>query len=254
MMKLDIFKHQFLLLISLAAMISIFFIDAIPQDLNYHLFNDQSLILNIPNFWNVVSNLPFLVVGILGVKWVKNSKAISLTQQRAYYTFFIGVALVAFGSSYYHLAPTNNSLLWDRLPMTIAFMALFSIVIGEFISEKLNELMFFPLVFLGGFSVLYWRYTEGQGQGDLRMYIVIQFLPMILIPLILLLYKSKGQQVKGYPFLLLAYFIAKLLEFYDGQIHDVLMVISGHSLKHIMAAFGVWLLLKSYTHLNKKGV
>lgn len=244
-MNREQFKHLILLSISLCTITAIFFIEPIPQDLSYHSFNDQNLIFNIPNFWNVLSNLPFLIVGILGIKTIKSLNSISYNQQRAFNTFFIGVALVAFGSGYYHISPSNESLLWDRLPMTIAFMALFSLVVDEFISEKLSELMFFPLVFLGGFSVLYWNYTELQGHGDLRMYVVVQFLPMILIPIILLIFKPKAIQVKGYWLLLLAYLLAKLLEYFDKEIHEVLVVISGHSLKHVMAAYGVWLFLKS---------
>ena len=39
----------------------------IPQDQGYHEFADQRMLLSIPNFWNVVSNLPFIAVGGVGL-------------------------------------------------------------------------------------------------------------------------------------------------------------------------------------------
>ena len=143
--------------------------------------------------------LPFLIVGIMGLYSIFYSKKIRLITdlKAAYILFFLGVSLVAFGSGYYHLWPGNSSLLWDRLPMTIAFMALFSIIIAEFVSIQIARFLLWPLVVFGTFSVFYWHYTEGNGEGDLRLYVLVQFLPMILIPLILLLFKSKFTAARG---------------------------------------------------------
>jgi len=166
------------------------------------------------------------------------------------------IALVAFGSGYFHLNPINETLLWDRLPMTIAFMALLSIIIGEFVSIKIAQNLLLPLIIVGAFSVLYWFYTETtfpvteshvtESQGDLRLYILVQFLPMLLIPLILLTFNSSYSKVSGYWWLLLAYIVAKLLEHFDHTIFNLLHFISGHSLKYIAAALGVLILLSVY--------
>ena len=40
----------------------------IAQDPTYHQFADQRTLLGIPNFWNVVSNLPFVLVGAMGLR------------------------------------------------------------------------------------------------------------------------------------------------------------------------------------------
>ena len=220
----------------------------IPQDLAYHDFSDVVSLLNIPNILNVLSNLPFLIIGLLGLHKLINTNSLTIVGENmlAYFALFFGTTLVAFGSGYYHLWPDNQTLVWDRLPMTIAFMGLFSIVISEFISIKLGKILLFPLLALGFFSVLYWHATESNGLGDLRFYAIVQFFPMLAIPIILFNFKSSFNKVSGYWWLLLAYTAAKLFEHYDVAIHDMLTFISGHSIKHITAAIGVYVLLCSY--------
>ena len=234
--------------ITVAAIVSMFFLEAIPQDLSYHSFSDENLKAGVPNFWNVFSNLPFALVGILGLYYMYVTKSLCLIEsiKASYMILFAGVALVALGSGYYHLWPDNQTLVWDRLPMTIAFMALFSILICEFISVRIGKLLLYPLLIIGIFSVFYWEYTESQGLGDLRLYALVQFLPMLIIPVILLLFKSSFTRVSGYWLLLFAYIAAKVFEHFDAQIFAALGFISGHSIKHIAAAVGVYLLLMSY--------
>ncbi|MDQ7015225.1 MAG: alkaline phytoceramidase, partial [Gammaproteobacteria bacterium] len=157
---------------------------------------------------------------------------------------------VAIGSGYYHLWPDNSTLLWDRLPMTVAFMALFSIVLSEFVSTRFSKSSLILLVAFGVFSVVYWHITELNGAGDLRLYILVQFLPMVLIPLLLLLCCEKSVYLSGYWALLFWYVVAKLCEYFDQAIFDLLGVISGHSLKHIAAALGVLFLLLAYRRKN----
>ncbi|PCJ49009.1 MAG: alkaline phytoceramidase [Gammaproteobacteria bacterium] len=230
------------------ASLGIFLIEPIAQAPSYHLFADGRSILGVPNFWNVLSNLAFLLVGLLALKnlLIDNNLTIKPELRVATFIFFIGISLVAFGSGYYHLWPSNQTLLWDRLPMTIAFMALFSIIIGEFISLKLAKTALLPLLLVGAFSVFYWSYTESQGQGDLRLYVLVQFLPILLIPVILLLFKSPFSKASGYWWLFATYLAAKFLEYFDQAIFELLPLISGHSLKHLTAAFGVMLLLDAY--------
>lgn len=232
--------------ISIIGISIILTLDPIPQDLDYHLFVDQSLIVSIPNFWNVLSNLPFLLVGMMGLYAISSKNLPLLTEiKNAYILFFLGVTLVALGSGYYHLWPSNTTLLWDRLPMTIAFMALFSIIIAEFISPKIGKIAIWPLTVFGTFSVFYWYFTEQNNQGDLRLYILVQFLPILLIPLIILIFKPTFTNINGYWYLLVAYVFAKALEHFDAAIYDS-FILSGHSIKHIVAALGIFMLLKSY--------
>jgi len=235
-------------LISILGIIGVLILAPIEQDLGYHVFVDQRTIIGIPNFWNVISNIPFLIVGVIGLYSILNTKEIVfITEMKIAYTlFFVGVSLVAFGSGYYHLWPDNGTLVWDRLPMTIAFMALFSIIVGEFISTKLAKFTLWPLVAFGAFSVLYWHITESNGEGDLRFYVLVQFLPVLIIPIILFFFRSKFTHTIGYWYLLLAYVLAKVLEHYDEYIHNILFSLSGHSLKHVVAAMGILFLIKAY--------
>lgn len=237
-----------IILISILGITGVFLLDPIAQDLQYHLFKDQRTVAGVPNFWNVISNLPFLVVGVMGLYSVirsQNAKIIS-DIKAAYILLFVGVFLVAFGSGYYHLWPSNETLVWDRLPMTIAFMALISMIIAEFVSIRLGKLSFWPLIIFGVFSVVYWHVTEINGEGDLRLYALVQFLPMMVIPLILLFFKSAFTKTRGYWLLLCAYILAKAFEHYDEAIYNFIPFLSGHSIKHLIAAMGVLILLESY--------
>jgi hypothetical protein len=220
----------------------------IPQNPEYHLFKDARRIWGIPNFWNVISNLPFLVVGAWGLFKLKTDGALKIVARMklAYFLFFFGVISVSFGSGYYHLRPSNQTLFWDRLPMAIAFMALFSVVISEFISIGIGKVMLWPLIAGGIFSVAYWHYTELWGQGDLRSYGLVQFLPMLLMPIILIFFRSKCSRAAAYWWLLLAYATAKVFEHFDGQIYVLIGLTGGHAVKHIVAALGVYVLLYAY--------
>ena len=236
----------FIVLVSLLMTVTIFTFDPIAQPIVYHNFADQNSYFNIPNFFDFISNLPFIIVGLLGLYHLNcGHLQILSTLKVAYYIFFIGVTLVGFGSAFYHFWPDNATLVWDRLPMTIAFMALFSFVIGEFISQKIAHKLLYPLLLIGLFSVVYWAWSESQGVGDLRIYILVQFIPMVVMPIIILTFKSSFTHTQGYWFLLLAYLMAKLLEHFDVEVYAFLGLISGHSLKHLAAALGIYLFLRS---------
>lgn len=224
----------------------------LTQDLRYHSFSDTRTLLAIPNLLNVASNLPFLIVGLHGLYKLTRKPGLRIIESNrlAYITLFLGTALVALGSGYYHLWPDNNTLVWDRLPMTIAFMALFAIVLSEFISEKLGKTVLLPFLGLGLASVVYWYVTESAGVGDLRYYVIVQFFPMLTIPIILICYESKFTHTTAYWLLLGAYLLAKVTEHFDAAIFDLLGVVSGHSIKHIAAALGLYLLLKAYEQRN----
>ena len=214
------------------------FVEPYPQSAGYHDFADTRMILGIPNFWNVVSNAPFLVFGIAGLRLVLTGSQVSIfhSSRTAYIILFIGITLTAFGSGWFHLDPRNDTLYWDRLPMTIAFMPLFTIIIGEHVSEKLASRLLWPLLLTGIFSVLWWDYSESIGAGDLRLYGLVQFLPMLLIPAILLLYQSAFNTIRFFWIAIGLYALAKVLEQLDEVVFSVGGVISGHSLKHIAAS------------------
>ena len=231
-------KAVVLLCIVLLSVVAIFyFVSPIPQDPTYHQFVDQRQIFGVPNLFNVVSNLAFIIVGLYClstlVSYVRENNRVSLGS--ASYIFFIGLILTGFGSGYYHLSPTNQTLVWDRLPMAIAFMALFSFFLYVHISPRAGSRLLWPLLAIGMFSVFYWIYTENRGAGDLRMYALVQFLPVLLIPVTLILFPSKRYKKKYLGYIIGFYVMAKVSEHYDHEFMNVLSI-SGHTLKHIFAS------------------
>ncbi len=229
-----------MLAIIIIAIIAVFSLDPIAQEPNYHNFADQRRLINIANFFNVLSNLPLVIIGILGMRLVGLRQASGglVELQSIYLTFFAGIFLTGFGSMYYHLQPENKTLFWDRLPMTIAFMSLFCAIVGEYISTRLASKLFIPLLITGMTSVIYWYATELNGHGDLRAYMLVQFLPVVLIPLILWQFDSRLNGINYIWGVIGAYGISKLMELFDAQIYNALGLLSGHSLKHLIAAFG----------------
>lgn len=234
-------KVYILLGTSIAAFVAMGFFGALAQDPNYHFFADVRLLYDVPNFWNVVTNLPFCVIGILGVNAVGWSGFKSRTNLSrpgsalrdlhiSCYVFFIGIFFTGIGSAYYHWNPSSATLVWDRLPMTIAFMGFFSLMIGDSVSVKAGKQILLPLILIGLMSIVYWKFSD-----DLRLYALVQFLPALLAPLLLLFYKQQSGLATYYWMMILFYALAKVCEANDKQIFSVLDL-SGHSIKHVFAA------------------
>ncbi len=231
--------------VAAAAIVAAFWLDRVPQDPGYHEFADRSVLFGVPGFWNVATNLPFLFVGLIGL--ARRSRLRVQSQRAPHTVFCVGVALVGFGSAYYHWAPSTAALLWDRLPMTVAFMSLFSAVIQDRVSERLGRNLLWPLVIAGVASIAWWYWSELAGRGDLRAYAVVQFLPMLLIPLMLLLFRGHGLRAGWLWATLAAYVLAKLAEYFDAAIYAASGILSGHSIKHLLAAVAVWWAMRAFS-------
>lgn len=243
------FRLALLLALTLLGVIGVLFVPPLPQDPDYHRFADTRGWLGIPNFWDVVSNLPFLLIGLAGWRQLQTGHLPACLPEcrNAWRVFFIGIALIGCGSAYYHWNPTNASLVWDRVPMAVSFMAFFAAIVSENISAAAGRRLLMPLVLIGVLSVVYWGWSETVGRGDLRFYALVQFLPMLLLPLILLLYRSPFSSNAWLWWAMLAYGLAKVLEYFDEPLFT-LLGISGHTLKHLVAAVGagfIWLALRS---------
>ena len=208
----------------------------IPQDPRYHRFADRRSLLGIPNFWNVVSNVPFPIAGAIGLL---NLHDRGTALEPGYFVFFLASAFVGVGSAYYHLSPDTPRLTWDRLPMALAFMAFLAIVVGERVDPALGSSLLPVLLVAGAGSVGYWHVTERLGCGDLRPYLVVQFLPVVLGVLITLLIPAPLAATVPTWALLGSYIAAKVAESLDERIFGAGRVVSGHTLKHLIAAAGV---------------
>lgn len=224
---------------------------SIPQDPGYHLFADTRSFFGIPNFNDVVSNAGFAVVGLLGIFMVAGEKRRAIfvrpRDARPYAVFFIGVALVGLGSAYYHWAPSTERLLWDRLPMSIGFMAFCAAIVADRIDARAGNSWVLPvLVALGFASLIYWHWTESLGRGDLRFYALVQFYPMVALPVICWLFPEHRYTAGHYLAWVIAWYaLSKVLEHFDGEVFDLLgHTVSGHTLKHLAAAAATFVVLR----------
>ncbi len=222
----------------------------IPQPSSYHNFADQRAWLGILNFGNVASNLTFAVVGIWGLIFLLRLPArdlhdhfIDSRERWPYMLVFLGVLLTAFGSSYYHVAPDNARLVWDRLPMTIVFMSMVAAVIMERISVPAGLWLLPLLLAVGAGSVLQWHLSEIHCHGDLRFYAAVQFYSTLVLLLTLLL-PAKYTRTADFVVIAAFYFLAKALETADRQVFAIGHIVSGHTLKHLVAGGGGYWILR----------
>jgi len=201
----------------------------IIQDQAYHQFADQRTMLGIPFCMDTLTNFFFLIFGVIGLLYtIKHPEKES---RYSWFTFFVGLALVGVGSSYYHLAPNDATLVWDRLPMTIGFMGIFSAIVSEHIDFPFEKYFLLPLILFGFLSVGIWIWTQ-----DLRVYYFVQLAPILIVPCMFFLFKERYLKSSFYLIILFLYIAAKITEHYDIQIFNF-SPISGHSLKHILAGF-----------------
>jgi Ceramidase len=206
-------------LVALAALL--FLVPPIPQDQAYHEFADARSILGIPNFWNVVSNLPFALIGIVGLSKLRG--AINRV-------LFGGVLFTCFGSMYYHWSPSDSRLLWDRLPMALVFMAFLTAMVARVRSSRSSVFLLTCLLGCGIGSLLWWQITN-----DLRPYVFVQFGPMLVLLLMLRFGDSRHELCA----ILALYVLAKIAELSDNAFYSVLPI-SGHTLKHFLAALAAY--------------
>ena len=231
-MRLDsqVWKPWFLLSVAVLGFAAVFLHAPIHQDPAYHHFADARAFLGIRNFLNVVSNVPFLFVGAAGVRFCLRSPR--LPQRQAWGIAFAGIALVGVGSGWYHWSPGDASLVWDRLPITLGFMGLLSALLGEYVGERIGRVVLLPALLVGALSIGTWCVT-----GDLRLYVWVQFMPLLLVPVMMLLCKTPWSHRWLLAVALGLYVIAKLCEALDARIYMFLgHILSGHTIKHLFAA------------------
>jgi len=236
-------RHPLLLLLVFCPLLGLLFLygKPIPQDPGFHLFADARTCLGLKNFGNVVSNLLLLAVGAIGMTWCWRNAG--MTARNSWFVFFLGVALVFFGSGYYHYKPDDDSLVWDRLPMTIAFMGLFAALLAEHVSSKHELALLVLALAIGVGSVILWKYTN-----DLRVYLWVQVTPLLVIPYLIAAYPGRFTHRHYLLYGVGFYGLAVVAQHFDNGIYVLTVTgISGHSLKHLVAAaapFCLYLMLK----------
>jgi hypothetical protein len=224
----------FTLLVTAAALL----LPAMPQPLDYHQFSDTRRALGIDNFFDVMSNLAFLLAGISGFIIILSGRTrFEYPGERwPWLTFFAGILLTAAGSGYYHLSPDNETLFWDRLPMTIGFMGLVSAQIVDRISVRIGLVLLAPILLIGAATVVYWILSERHGAGNVLPYALLQAYAVFVLLLMAILNPSRYTRASDLYFIFGWYVLAKLLETFDGQVLAYSHLVSGHTLKHLAAA------------------
>jgi hypothetical protein len=210
----------------------------IAQLPHYHEFADQSAWLGIPHAGDVLSNLPFAVIALWGLVrlWPHRYHPALYAGRYGYALFLFGLLLTAIGSSYYHLAPDDAHIVWDRLPIALLCAGLLAAVRAENLQNENGRVSAFIFAILAVISVDWWRMTAQHGVGDLRPYLLLQILPMLLIPMWQAIYRAPQQDRVAYAAAIACYVFAKLAELNDHAIQALTGSISGHTIKHLLAA------------------
>jgi hypothetical protein len=228
-----------LIALTVLAILAALLLPAVRQPLDYHDFADQRHAHGIDNFLDVVSNVGFLVFGLMGLFIVGQGLACfeRPLERWPYVIFFVGLVLTAAGSGYYHLDPNNETLFWDRLPMTIAFMGLVASQIVDRVSVRAGLVLLPPALLVGVASVIYWLITERLGAGNVIPYGILQAYTILVVLLLAIVNPSRYTRGSDIYWVFAWYVLAKVLETYDTQVLAFSGLVSGHTLKHFAAAF-----------------
>lgn len=217
----------------------------IAQPPGYHAFADQRACGGLPRCLDTASNVLFVLAGAAGLRLLQHARAQNGFRDRRevgpFALFFVAVILVGFGSGYYHLAPDNARLMWDRLPIMLAFMAWFAALVCERVDPGIG-LRLLPLLVAAGLgSVIWWGWSEARGTGDLRPYLLMQLYPLLLVPLLLRLYPPRYSDDRTLLVVVGLYVLALLFDFGDRPVFSLTGGwVSGHTIKHAVAALAVF--------------
>lgn len=214
----------------------------IHQWRDYHALADSRGAAGIPNLLNVASNLPFLVVGFLGLRLLSRpSPAFRKSWERGPYAILMGsFVLVFFGSSIYHWNPSDRTLFWDRIPLSLVFSSILGVTIIERMNPKWGARLFLPLVVAGVTSVIYWHLGNAQGHGDLRYYVLLQGGAILSVPLLMFLFPPRYTGGRELLAIVALYGAAKIFETYDAEVYRAGHLVSGHTIKHLLGALAAW--------------
>ena len=246
-MRLDCgWRAGLLLAFAVAMAIALALLPPFPQPQDYHRFADTRAWLGVPNFLDVVSNLAFIAVAVAGLNAVLRpgrAAFIDRTEHLLYALFFVALAATAFGSAWYHLAPDNARLFWDRLPINICFAALLSAVIAERCGIKAGLLLLPPLIAAGAGTVWYWLRSEMLGSGNVLPYFAFQLYALLAILLLMRFFPSRYSRGADLHRVVMLYGAALAAELLDRRIY-ALGQVGGHTLKHLLAALAIYQIVR----------
>ena len=233
-------KRLYLVALFLFIIVALFY-GPISQPQEYHDFADGRELLGVPNALDVISNLAILCPGVLGLSFIyerRNKSQVSEDEISIHITLFSGMILTFAGSVWFHLDPTDSTMLWDRLGMSVVIGSCISLLIHDMWDRNLAGQIHLPVVIASIISVLWWPVFD-----DLRIYFIVKHHPFILFPILLFCGNRVYDKISGYYWGLSMFLLATIFEFADQQIFELTGIISGHTLKHIAAGIGLWFLM-----------
>lgn len=211
-------------LITMGAVLALAAYGPIAQFPDYHHFADQRALAGVPHALDVLSNAAFAIVALWGAGQVVRRRSYG------YALFVVSLLLTAFGSAFYHLDPNDARLVWDRLPIALACAGLLAGVRAESRGRHDEAFETCALTLAAAASVYWWNIT-----ADLRPYLLLQALPLVLIPLWQWIYHAPRERRLAFAVAIALYVLAKLAELADHQIYALTGLVSGHTLKHALA-------------------
>ena len=235
-----------LLVLTVATLAAFFLAPPLPQPQEYHLFADARTCFGIPNFANVVSNAAFLVVGVWGLVAIARPRSgifVDEGERLPYRILFAALIALFFGSAWYHLHPDNDRLFWDRLPMVVGFGALIAALVGERIDRRAVSWVLVAAIGVGVATLVYWIWTEWSYRGNLMPYALFQAYSILVALLVLALFPPRYTGGRLMFVALALYGLAKVAETFDEPIFMAGGIVSGHTLKHLLAAAGLAVIL-----------
>lgn len=230
----------------LICVVALAFCKPVGTLLTEHQHADERMLWGIAHAANVLSNLPLLLVGLAGL--LMNQRR--LLRRRAgywgYNIFFASLLSSGLTSMHYHLQPNDSNLFWDRLSISLACAGILDVLIAERWEARASLYLRPWLLLFAPLTVVWWQWTnQAFGMGDLRPYLFLQFSPLILAPLLMWNLPNPHPTRQAFMLAVACYILAKLAELADAQIYaSTQHLISGHSLKHILAALAGYMLLR----------
>lgn len=210
----------------------------IAQPVHYHDFADQRTIFGIACAADVISNAGFALLALWGMirLWPQRQHPALAAGWPGYALFLAALFCTAIGSTVYHLAPDDTRLVFDRLPIALACAGLLAGVCAENrpgtdVGRRLGWLSLAALA-----SVAWWHFSAQAGHEDLRPYLLLQALPLVLIPLWQAIYHAPRRDRLCLALAIALYIAAKFAELNDHALFGMLGYLSGHTLKHLLAS------------------
>jgi predicted membrane channel-forming protein YqfA (hemolysin III family) len=193
---------------------------------------------------NVVTSLPFIALGLGGLRYLVSGNGrnpMSGRPSTPFAVFVLSLILVGAGSVFYHAFPSANHLLWDRLPIAIC-LAAFACVITD---SRLGSTLLLPVLAVSVSSVVYWYVTATRGHEDLRPYAAVQV--GVVLWAVVVVFRRWRQRAGGADlrWALAAYAVGRIVELFEQQIYHEAGVDLGHPLKHLLVALAAFLIIRA---------